>query len=452
MTSTRWRALLAISAMATTMLTGTDPSGAASATLTCGADDSVLQGMVNGTEVPSQTIIDTIGARADPPVPPPVTFESGLSMRIEPTVLPPGAQDIDFFASLSSDLLDGDVATDAGVTEIELSEIEFEVSAADGVTGDPVVADVPDVVVDLTAPPSDNEAGPFSGAFEVTGPIGSLATFELTHAQIGIAFVFPGPPLLDVQFGISCEQTSADPIISAFILPSDADGPVVPALATETDFETPVDVDLLEGIGEGPVAATDESTVGIVGDPSNGSVSLDDGIAAYTPDDGFEGEDQFAYQVCTVPFTAVEGVNEIDSLEIDAQAGTYTLTVDGETTAPIAFDADASTVQAALEALPSVGVGNVVVTGDPSGFTIELTGALAATAVDLSADGAGLTGTATVTEEQAAVAAEIRSACGANVVTVIVGAEPDAGNPDPVCMCAVPDPADPQPVPSTFTG
>lgn len=43
--------------------------------------------------------------------------------------------------------------------------------------------------------------------------------------------------------------------------------------------------------------------------------------------------------------------------------GTFTLTIDGETTAAIDFDADAASVQAALEALSTVGSGGVTVTG-----------------------------------------------------------------------------------------
>lgn len=45
--------------------------------------------------------------------------------------------------------------------------------------------------------------------------------------------------------------------------------------------------------------------------------------------------------------------------------GTYTLTFDGETTAAIAFDAAASAVQAALEALSNVVPGDVTATGGP---------------------------------------------------------------------------------------
>ena len=48
-------------------------------------------------------------------------------------------------------------------------------------------------------------------------------------------------------------------------------------------------------------------------------------------------------------------------------AGTYTLTFNGHTTTTLAWNATPATVQAALEALPGVGAGNVLVTGTAGG-------------------------------------------------------------------------------------
>ncbi len=53
-------------------------------------------------------------------------------------------------------------------------------------------------------------------------------------------------------------------------------------------------------------------------------------------------------------------------------SGTYTLSLDGETTTPIAVGASAATVQDALAALSNVGAGNVTVTGPDGGpYTIQ---------------------------------------------------------------------------------
>ncbi len=79
--------------------------------------------------------------------------------------------------------------------------------------------------------------------------------------------------------------------------------------------------------------------------------------------------------------------------------GTFTLSYGGQTTAGIAWNAAASAVQSALQALSSIGVGNVAVSGGyNSGFapyTIALTGSLAnltGGALGIAANASGLTG------------------------------------------------------------
>jgi hypothetical protein len=60
--------------------------------------------------------------------------------------------------------------------------------------------------------------------------------------------------------------------------------------------------------------------------------------------------------------------------------GTFKLRLVDQTTAELDFEDDADAVEAALEALSNVGVGNVDVTGDfATGFTVEFKGALANT-------------------------------------------------------------------------
>lgn len=83
-------------------------------------------------------------------------------------------------------------------------------------------------------------------------------------------------------------------------------------------------------------------------------------------------------------------VNEIQRIYsfVDSVEATFTLTYDGQTTGPIAWDADAAAIQAALEALSNIGVGDVAVTegplaGDGSEVAVEFTGALAGTDVPL---------------------------------------------------------------------
>lgn len=77
--------------------------------------------------------------------------------------------------------------------------------------------------------------------------------------------------------------------------------------------------------------------------------------------------------------------NEVQTLtEGGSGLTSFTITWNGQTTASLDDDATAAEVQAALEALSNIGVGDVVVTGGPlaSGpFTVTFTGALAGTDV-----------------------------------------------------------------------
>lgn len=65
--------------------------------------------------------------------------------------------------------------------------------------------------------------------------------------------------------------------------------------------------------------------------------------------------------------TPTQGVNEVQRLTPGGtiSGGTFTITFEGQTTAAIAWNATAAVVQAALEALSNVNVGDVTVTGGP---------------------------------------------------------------------------------------
>jgi hypothetical protein len=94
-------------------------------------------------------------------------------------------------------------------------------------------------------------------------------------------------------------------------------------------------------------------------------------------------------------YAASAYVNEVNTLTIDATGGTYTVTINGQTTAGVAYNANAATLQTALEALSNVAPGDVAVTGGPgatSPYTLTWGGALANTNVTITASGAGLTG------------------------------------------------------------
>lgn len=86
--------------------------------------------------------------------------------------------------------------------------------------------------------------------------------------------------------------------------------------------------------------------------------------------------------------------NEIQRIALSPypRGGTFTLTWSGQTTAPIAFDATAATLQAALEALSNIATGDVSVTKQASGiWLVEFTGTKAlADQAEFTASSAGL--------------------------------------------------------------
>jgi hypothetical protein len=93
-------------------------------------------------------------------------------------------------------------------------------------------------------------------------------------------------------------------------------------------------------------------------------------------------------------------VNTITANATPATAGTFTLTVDGQTTAGIAFNATAAAVQAALEALSNVAPGDVTAVATSGAnlgvasavVTLNWGGAFAGQNVAITANMAGLTG------------------------------------------------------------
>lgn len=70
------------------------------------------------------------------------------------------------------------------------------------------------------------------------------------------------------------------------------------------------------------------------------------------------------------------GTNEVQTINFDAtaDAGSFTITFDGQTTGSIAWNASAATVESALEALPNIN--GVTVAGSSGSFTVTFDGSL----------------------------------------------------------------------------
>ena len=111
----------------------------------------------------------------------------------------------------------------------------------------------------------------------------------------------------------------------------------------------------------------------------------------------FGGDVQCSVAMDGVRECGRNGQNEVQTVDIDATGGDYTLEYDGQTTGQIAFDATAAAVQSALEGLSNVEPNDVsVAKTSATHYNITFLGRLARTNVpQILGDGSGLTGGAT---------------------------------------------------------
>lgn len=124
--------------------------------------------------------------------------------------------------------------------------------------------------------------------------------------------------------------------------------------------------------------------------------------------------------------------NEVQTITVDGTGGTFTVTFGGQTTAATAFNATAAVLQANLEALSTIGSGNILVTGGPgaagggTAYRLQFIGTLRGTNVAACTTGVGsLTG--------GAGTATVVTATGGATVTD-VNAEPLSSKPVWVLM------------------
>jgi hypothetical protein len=79
----------------------------------------------------------------------------------------------------------------------------------------------------------------------------------------------------------------------------------------------------------------------------------------------------------TYPTNLVHGIDEVQEVVPNPAEASFTLSFNGQTTAPIAYGGEAAVVQSALEGLATVGKGNVLVVADGSGnYTATFVGTL----------------------------------------------------------------------------
>jgi len=85
--------------------------------------------------------------------------------------------------------------------------------------------------------------------------------------------------------------------------------------------------------------------------------------------------------------------NEVQSISVQGNGGTFTLTFKGQTTGALAYGSSSATIQTALEGLSTIGVGNVVVSGASPNYVATFIGTLAdSNQQQTTGDGTNLTG------------------------------------------------------------
>lgn len=110
----------------------------------------------------------------------------------------------------------------------------------------------------------------------------------------------------------------------------------------------------------------------------------------------FSSSVSMSKRLTTTTTDGIVGNNEVQKIAIQGTAtgGTFTLTFAGQTTSSIAYNAGASTVSTALQALSSIGSGNVSVTGSAGLWTVTFQGSMAKQNVDQLTATSSLTGSA----------------------------------------------------------
>lgn len=128
-----------------------------------------------------------------------------------------------------------------------------------------------------------------------------------------------------------------------------------------TSFPTPASPPL--------VSTADASGVQAEQADLNGEVDPENSPTTYW----FEwGSEDCSANPCEETPHAQAGFDEVQQLAIVATAGQFTLSFEGQSTPDLPFDASPANVQAALEALSTIGAGNVSVAGGRSGVSNRL--------------------------------------------------------------------------------
>jgi hypothetical protein len=236
----------------------------------------------------------------------------------------------------------------------------------------------------------------------VTAPVVSALTGPTAHFSAEVGPGAPGPAPQDPAFNLSWHfQCSSGPCFGLQGGTIEGDDATHTVENDATDLqpnssspEYEVTIVATNGVGQTSEATTSFPTpaakplvtafaAGPVGPESaglNGEVNPQNSATSYW----FEwGSDDCSSSSCTKTAVTPVSFDELQQVVVNATAGTFTLSFEGQTTADIDHGASPAEVQAALEALSTIGSGNVSVSGGSAGtssryrvtFTEDLGGA-----------------------------------------------------------------------------
>ncbi|WP_162867862.1 Ig-like domain-containing protein [Euzebya tangerina] len=355
---------------------------------------------------------------------------------------PPGFKGTDTF---SYTVVDGSGDEDTATVEVRVFNLA-PIARSD--TATTTVASP--VLIDVLANDTDSNADTLTVA-AVGDPAGGTAEIGPDGITYTPAATFKGTDTFSYQ--VSDGDTGTDTATVSVTVPNAP--PVVDGrdpVAVTTPENTAVEVDLADGVTD---PNGDPLTFTIDTEPANGTVDLTDGVATYTPDPGYDGDDSFVYVIddgdggvitrtVVITVTNVAPVANDDDAAVDSYGP-------GEPATSVRVDVLGNDDDDAGNGLSLTSVdttstsGAVVVDGDdliytpPAGFkgTDTLTYVVTDGSGDLS------TGTVTITVRNAVPIArdDERSTAPDTPVTINVLGNDTDSNSDTLTIASVSDPA-----------
>jgi LPXTG-motif cell wall-anchored protein len=249
---------------------------------------------------------------------------------------------------------------------------KYHVSGANIVAGSAVAAGVPtingtntvgtanisgnDITTGIPGPIPPGALHTPDVSFKVhAGAVGSTVTVSLAAINTTANL-----PAITSSAAVTCPIPANTLATTQVVAPPPPGAPDAVADVATTNHDQAVTIDVLQNDVPNQAAPIDQDSLVITDDPSHGTATINaDHTVTYTPAAGFNGTDDFTYQICS-PQEEVPEIKQIQEAACDTAVVTVTvlapppakttttLKASGDTTPP-------TTVQAAANELPRTG-------------------------------------------------------------------------------------------------